>query len=126
MTESWGKGFKISVIDDSLDFSTAFIMHLKQSGFKGEAHYYPSGRAFFAHTSLDEDFIVSDISMPEMSGFQVYHKLMEKGYDGGFMMCSGDMDLLEQSFSLSSEINIMIKPLDFTKVIERFKACLNH
>lgn len=125
MRESWGKGKRVVIIDDSIDFIQSTRLMIEKGGFIGEIHMFPSARSFFRIFEGHIDLLICDINMPVMDGFEVHDRLRGNGFKGCIILCSGDTNLLEKTFARNIDADILIKPLPVPETLEKIKKCLN-
>jgi len=116
---------KILLIDDELDDLFVLEQFLINAGF--EVKSFSSPREALRHYAngdpLSYDLVISDIRMPEINGFQLYHKL--KSINGNvkiiFATC---LEIIEEISTLLPEFKqeqLIQKPVEKEKFIEFVK-----
>jgi DNA-binding response OmpR family regulator len=73
----WSSRKKILVVDDEPDITFTLHAILQKSGFEVSSFNDPL-LALQSFKPLYYDLVILDIKIPEMNGFELYHKLKEK------------------------------------------------
>jgi CheY-like chemotaxis protein len=79
---------RILIVDDNEDSAESMAMFLRMSGH--EVTTVPEGREAIASAqSLSPNFILVDIGLPDMSGYEVCRNLRLQGYRGRMIAITG-------------------------------------
>ena len=122
--QTWGKEATIALIDDSLTFWGIVKKALMKSSFDGHIACYPFARAFYDMCVPFPDVVVCDLSMPGDDGWDILKWLKDRDFDGHFILCTGDSELFEDSFSVQRDVDFIIKPFEPSLFIGKIKECL--
>ncbi len=76
---------KILIVDDDPDITTSFSLSLKDTGLFEVETYNDSVEALSNFKANSYDFVLLDIKMPNMSGFELYDKIRK--LDGRVKVC---------------------------------------
>jgi CheY-like chemotaxis protein len=116
---------KILLIDDELDDLFVLEKFLTIAGFKVKS--FTSAREALRHYAngdpLSYDLVISDIRMPEINGFQLYHKLRAINYNVKIIFATG-LEIIEETSALLPEFKkeqLIQKPVEKEKFIEIVK-----
>jgi two-component system, OmpR family, response regulator ChvI len=119
---------KILVVDDDPDITNTFTIGLEDTGLFAVEAYNDSVEALSNFQPNLYDFILLDIKMPGMSGFELYDKI--KKLDSKVKVCfisayDPYSDELKEEF-LSLKIECFIpKPIQIKELVERIKVELS-
>jgi len=122
--KSWGEGFSMVLIEDSIDSMILVKQALKMSGFDGQLDCYPFGRAYFEKHDGAPDLILCDLNLHGENGFEIYQHLERDGYDKHFILWTGNTYYLEESGAHNFDLDVIIKPIQPRELVEKIKACL--
>ena len=116
---------KILLIDDELDDLFVLEQFLITAGF--EVKSFSSPREALRHYAngdpLSYDLVISDIRMPEINGFQLYHKLRAIN-DNVKIIFATCLEIVEETSTLLPEFkpeHLIQKPVEKEKFIEIVK-----
>lgn len=85
-------GPKVLIVDDDADVARAFVRILTRAGY-GTA-VASNGRAALRHIEEDAfDVVLSDVSMPEMGGFELLTEVFRRDPDLPVILITGGMPL---------------------------------
>jgi CheY-like chemotaxis protein len=120
---------KILLIDDELDDLFVLEKFLINAGF--EVKSFSSPREALRHYAnidpLSYDLVISDIRMPEINGFQLYHKLRAIN-DKVKIIFATCLEIVEETSALLPEFkpeHLVQKPIEKDKFIEIVKKNMN-
>jgi DNA-binding response OmpR family regulator len=119
---------KILIVDDDPDITDTFSIGLEDTGLFEVKTYNDSVEALSKFQSNLYDFMLLDIKMPGMSGFELYDKIRK--LDSKVKVCfisayDPYSDELKEEF-LSSKIECFIpKPIQIKELVERIKVELS-
>ena len=119
---------KILIVDDDPDITNTFSIGLEDTGLFAVETYNDSVEALSNFQPNLYDFILLDIKMPGMSGFELYDKI--KKLDSKVKVCfisayDPYSDELKEEF-LSLKIECFIpKPIQIKELVERIKVELS-
>jgi len=119
---------KILIVDDDPDITTSFSLGLEDTGSFEVKTYNDSKEALSNFEPHWYDFILLDIKMPKMSGFELYDKI--KKLDSRAKVCfisafDPYSDELKEEF-LSSKIECFIpKPIRMEELVKRIEVELS-
>jgi DNA-binding response OmpR family regulator len=119
---------KILIVDDDPDITNTFTIGLEDTGLFAVEAYNDSVEALSNFQPNLYDFILLDIKMPGMSGFELYNKI--KKLDSKVKVCfisayDPYSDELKEEF-LSLKIECFIpKPIQIKELVERIKVELS-
>lgn len=119
---------KILVVDDDPDITNTFTIGLEDTGLFAVETYNDSVEALSNFQPNAYDFILLDIKMPGMGGFELYDKI--KKLDSEVKVCfisayDPYSDELKEEF-LSLKIECFIpKPIQIKELVERIKVELS-
>jgi DNA-binding response OmpR family regulator len=119
---------KILLVDDDLDITDTFSIGLEDTGLFEVETYNDSIEALSNFKPYLYDFILLDIKMPKMSGFELCDKI--KKLDGNVKVCfisafDPYSDELKEEF-LSLKVECFIpKPIQIKELIERIHVELS-
>ena len=119
---------KILIVDDDPDITNVFTVGLEDTGSFVVETYNDSVEALSNFRPYLYDFILLDIKMPKMSGFELYDRI--KKVDSKVKVCFISAfdpysdELREQFLSLKIECFIP-KPIQIKELVERIKVELS-
>jgi PAS domain S-box-containing protein len=103
----------IMVVDDDESIRSSSQALLEDFGYLVKAHV-DGTRAFdeFQKNPLEFDLILTDMTMPEMTGYQLAKKILELKPDQKIIMCTGHSDGIDRDKALSCGIKAYVtKPM---------------
>ena len=116
---------KILIVDDDPDITTSFSLSLKDTGLFEVETYNDSVEALSNFKANSYDFVLLDIKMPNMSGFELYDKIRK--LDGRVKVCfisafdPNSDELRDQFLSLKIECFIP-KPIQIKELVKRIET----
>jgi YesN/AraC family two-component response regulator len=118
----------LMVEDEAITLEFLFItLAKKYPGFK--LYQALDGKAglelFKTHTP---DIVITDLSMPEISGVQMAEKIREIKPDTKFIIITGNMEKLSGEVSVENESafeNYISKPVDFLDLFTAIEKCVD-
>ena len=119
---------KILIVDDDPDITNTFSIGLEDTSLFAVETYNDSDEALSNLQPNLYDFVLLDIKMPKMSGFELYDKI--KKLDSKVKVCfisayDPYSDELKEEF-LSLKIECFIpKPIQIKELVERIKVELS-
>jgi DNA-binding response OmpR family regulator len=119
---------KILIVDDDPDITNTFSIGLEDTGLFAVETYNDSVEALSNFQPNLYNFVLLDIKMPKMSGFELYDKI--KKLDSKAKVCfisayDPYSDELKEEF-LSLKIECFIpKPIQIKELVERIKVELS-
>jgi two-component system, OmpR family, response regulator ChvI len=116
---------KILLVDDDPDITTSFSLSLEDTGLFEVETYNDSVKALSNFKANSYDFVLLDIKMPNMSGFELYNKIRK--LDGRVKVCfisafdPNSDELRDQFLSLKIECFIP-KPIQIKELVKRIET----
>lgn len=116
---------KILLVDDDPDITTSFSLSLEDTGLFEVETYNDSVKALSNFKANSYDFVLLDIKMPNMSGFELYDKIRK--LDSRVKVCfisafDPNSDELRDHF-LSLTIDCLIpKPIQVRELVNRIET----
>jgi FixJ family two-component response regulator len=116
--------FTISVIDDDESYRTALVGLLHSLGY--EAHGFASGAEFIDRGGERScDCIISDFSMPKMSGLDLIQLLNSRGSTVPVIMVTGRTEPeLEAKAAAVGAVCLLMKPFEADALIGHLERVL--
>ena len=114
----------ISIVDDDLSFGDSMRRLLKSLGYP--VAVFASGAQFLASRELSATrCLVADIHMPEMTGVELYHYLVQSGYAIPTILVTAypDDQVRERMLSLGVECYLH-KPLEESALIDCLQSAV--
>ena len=115
---------KILVVDDEIRIARAIKQGLEQEGYAVDIAY--DGEDGYNAACADEyDAIILDVMMPGMNGYEVLHKLRDKGMKLPIMMLTAKNQSRDVVKGLDSGADdYLAKPFSFEVLCARLRALL--
>jgi DNA-binding response OmpR family regulator len=119
---------RILIVDDNPDITEPFSLALRNTGLFEVETYNDSEEALSNFTPYSYDFVLLDIKMPKMSGFELCDKI--KKLDSTVKVCfisafdPYSNELKEQFLSLKIECFIP-KPIEMNELVKRIQVELS-
>lgn len=116
---------KILLVDDDPDITTSFSLSLEDTGLFEVETYNDSVKALSNFKANSYDFVLLDIKMPNMSGFELYDKIRK--LDSRVKVCfisafdPNSDELRDQFLSLKIECFIP-KPIQIKELVKRIET----
>lgn len=117
-------GLRIMVVDDERAMGSMLVELLEMQG--AAPLFFENGKKALAHfqTHLDQiDLVLTDETMPELSGFSMAREMLKTRPDLPIVLCTGHSDYVDQGMALESGIGAFLnKPLDLAKLVQTIKT----
>jgi len=111
------KSYSILIIDDEPSIMQALSDILSQFGHTTfTAANGQQGVDIFSQHQHEVDLILSDLSMPNLNGYEVLTKVREIKPDIPFILISGHQDCAINDTVLNEKTRMMSKPFDYTQL----------
>jgi CheY-like chemotaxis protein len=121
-------GMKILVVDDEASIRQLFYEYLVSEGY--EVCLAENGKAALdqlRQINFAVDLILTDQTMPHMTGLELAQKLRDNGYDLPIVLCSGYSDSINDQVLKRLKIDSTIdKPVNLQSLNRLLKGLLNH
>jgi two-component system, OmpR family, alkaline phosphatase synthesis response regulator PhoP len=115
---------KVLIIEDDKDISKLLQIHLKDMGFEATA-VYNGKEGLLEATNTKYDFIILDIMLPEMDGFEVCRQLrMDKNHTPILMLTSKSEEIDKVVGLETGADDYMTKPFSIRELEARVKAIM--
>ena len=113
---------KILVAEDEDGVRRIFQLLLEKSGYRVQTAQ--DGKAAYTLYQQEKpDFLVSDINMPNMNGFELLAKIREKDKNLPAILVSGYWEY-KGRITEDPKVEYMLKPLDYQKLCKRIRHAL--
>ena len=116
----------IMIVDDEVSLTIYLAELLQQKGFKITSFTNSKEALDFFEVHSDEiDLVITDQSMPDLTGTEMSKKMMAFSEDMPVILCSGYSDGIDEN--VKSELNIRAyinKPIQSDKLLESIKSLL--
>lgn len=111
--ESRGNGEKILIVDDEPELGTVLCELLNAVGYNARSESN-SSRVLdnMDMINLDYQLLITDQTMPEVSGLELISQLRARQYDIPVILCSGYSDAIDQNSAVDLGISYLEKPVD--------------
>ncbi|MDB5350247.1 MAG: multi-sensor hybrid histidine kinase [Planctomycetota bacterium] len=118
-----GKGSRVLVVDDNEDTARGLVKLLKILGHEVETAFDGPSAIELAQSQRPE-FVLLDIGLPGMDGYQVAERLRAGGFaDTVIIAVSGYGEEAARKRSLEAGINHhLVKPVDYDRVVELIRG----
>ncbi len=117
---------KILVVDDEPAVERLFTLRFRKESRSGKVElvFAHSGSEALAYleenNSLELAFILADINMPQMNGFELLEKLRDRYPQKKIFMVTAYDDQLNRSRAIElGATEYLVKPIDFKKLKEK-------
>ncbi len=120
---------RILLIDDDTTLSQMYKLILEDLGYSVKAHASSiDALEAFNKNPDDYDLILTDMTMPKMTGFELARKVRSVNSEIPIILCSGYSDLYNEEKAKDVKINFFLhKPVNIEKIaITVSKALNNH
>lgn len=116
----------ISIVDDDRSFGDSMRRLIKSLGYS--AAVFASGRQFLVSRQMgDTVCLVADVHMPEMTGVELYHHLVERGQTIPTILVTAYPDERVKERMLSSGVECYLtKPLVEATLIDCLRSAVAH
>jgi DNA-binding response OmpR family regulator len=117
---------RILIVDDEVDITDSLKAGLTSQGFSVDAYNDPM--AALAHfKSKQYDFVILDIRMPKMSGFDLYREMVKLDWKTNYCFFTA-FDIHRSEFEkVFPDVNVrafLKKPLSPSQMVERLNLVL--
>jgi DNA-binding response OmpR family regulator len=117
----------ILIVDDEVDITDSLKTGLTSHGFSVDAYNDPTA-ALANFKSKQYDFVILDIRMPKMTGFDVYREMVK--FDGKTNYCFFTaFDIHHSEFEkVFPDVNVrafLKKPITPSQMVERLNVVMN-
>lgn len=106
---------KIIVIDDEEDIATILTQLLKRHGHE-VIFCHDSNKAVELIIDSNPDVVLSDLSMPNLNGVQIFDKL-KNSWKGVFIILTGDTNTDVEEIYKYGINRVLFKPNDLLRII---------
>ena len=117
----------IMIVDDEVALTTYLSEFLKQQGFKVSAFNDSKEALDYFESHIDEvDLIITDQTMPDITGLELSEKIQANSVDTPIILCSGYSDDITEKVKPNYNISAyMDKPIQSEQLIEMVVSLLN-
>jgi CheY-like chemotaxis protein len=121
---------RILVVDDEPDNTSIFSMSLEDGGFEVDAFTDPIlALTTFRSGHKKYDFLVLDIKMPDMNGFELYEEMrkIDNQVKACFLTAFGEGYTQEfgRRFPASTNVSFIRKPIRVDDLVEKVNKMVN-
>lgn len=115
---------KILVVDDEPDNTSIFSMSLEDGGFEVDAFTDPLlALSMFKSSRKRYDYLVLDIKMPDMNGFELYEEIrkIDNKVKACFLTAFGEgyTEEFVKRFPTSTNVSFMRKPIRVDDLVKK-------
>ena len=119
-----GKKLRVSVVDDEVLIASSFAMVLCNQGF--DANFFTEAlQAFQAARYYAPDLLISEVSMPVLSGIELAIKVQKQCPNCKVLLLSGQpdtTDLLTASRANGHTFDVLPKPIHPTHLLREIQG----
>lgn len=126
--EMEARPLRVLVVDDDPDMVSSMARVLGQRGFE-VACANDGKEAVAKNGSWKPDAVIMDVRMPRMNGIEACLKL-QRARDVLVILMTGFADALDEAnesifaaADRTGKVEIMMKPLDIDRIIQRIRSC---
>ena len=121
---------KILVVDDEPDNTSIFSMSLEDGGFEVDAFTDPLlALSLFKSGHKRCDYLVLDIKMPDMNGFELYEEIrkIDNKVKACFLTAFGEgyTEEFGRRFPTSTNVSFMRKPIRVDDLVKKVNKMVN-
>lgn len=121
---------KILVVDDEPDNTSIFSMSLEDGGFEVDAFTDPLlALSMFKSDHKRYDYLVLDIKMPDMNGFELYEEIrkIDNKVKACFLTAFGEgyTEEFGRRFPTSTNVSFMRKPIRVDDLVKEVNKMVN-
>lgn len=111
------------IVDDEEAILEILTEVISEEGYKVEGHLSPlSALEAFRSDPHGYDYLVTDNTMPEMSGVELVNAIHETNSGVPVIICSGNPDQIDSGLlRYPGKVRIMSKPLDIPQLIDQLR-----
>ena len=126
-SNSDNKDKTILLIDDETLITQYLTVVLKNNGYKVTTYNNPvEGLEYFRNNSDKVDIVISDQTMPELTGIELAKNILQSEYDMPFILCSGYSDFSNESSDTDVGVDVFLnKPFDEKVLLKHISQLLD-
>ena len=124
---SKSKDITILLIDDETLITQYLTILLEDNGYKVITYNDPvKGLDYFRNNSDNVDVVISDQTMPELTGLELAKSIFHSEYDVPFILCSGYSDFTIESSETDIGVDVFLKkPFDEKVLLQHISQLLD-
>ena len=117
----------ILLIDDEVLITQYLTVVLNNNGYKVTTYNNPvEGLDYFRKNSDEIDIIISDQTMPELTGIELAKNILQSEYDVPFILCSGYSDFTIETSDTDTGVDVLLnKPFDEKILLQHISQLLD-
>ena len=117
----------ILLIDDETLITQYLTIVLENNGYKVITYNDPiKGLDYFKNNSVSVDVVISDQTMPDLTGLELAKSILQSEYDIPFILCSGYSDFIIESSETDIGVDVFLKkPFDEKVLIQHISQLLD-
>ena len=117
--------FRILVVEDDHELNRTICMFLNQNGYQAVGCHTVQQAYDAMYGGEAFDLIVSDLMMPQISGFEFVQTVRQQNQEIPFLVVTAREDFQAKQRSFRSGIDdYMVKPIDLEELLLRIQALL--
>lgn len=119
---------RILLVDDEQPLLKILQVSLKRLGYQVTS-FTSSQEAFiyFSENSKDIDVVVTDMTMPELTGMDLIRSMLEVKPNQKTILCTGFSESIDEKSALAQGVNsFVLKPVIGKQVAQQIREVLNH
>ena len=126
-SNSKNKDITILLIDDETLITQYLTIVLENNGYKVITYNDPiEGLDYFRNNSDNVDVVISDQTMPELTGLELAKSILQSEYDVPFILCSGYSDFTIESSETDIGVDVFLKkPFDDKVLLQHISQLLD-
>jgi PAS domain S-box-containing protein len=119
---------RVLLVDDAVYNARSFELVLREIGYDMTIHTSSSDALEeFRNNPMGFDVVVTDLTMPTLTGIDLSQKLMEIRSDIPIILMTGDSDVIDEEKVKSIGIKeLMLKPIDIVALAENIAKFKDH
>src|SRR5260221_165270 len=121
------KSLLVFVVDDETLVADTLGMVLRKHGFDAHSFDMPAA-ALQSALAMEPDLLISDVIMPELSGFELAQRMLERCPDCKVLLFSGNpatTELVEAANARGQVFEMIAKPVHPATMLEKIRALMN-
>ena len=117
----------ILLIDDEILITQYLTIVLENNGYKVTTYNDPvEGLDYIKNNSGNIDIIISDQTMPELTGVELAKQILQTGYDIPFILCSGYSDFSIDASDTKAGVDVFLnKPFNEKVLLQHISQLLD-
>ncbi len=121
------RGKKILIIDDEFLITNYLTDLLSDEGYKVNSYNNSvKGLDYFKKHTHEIDLIITDQTMPELTGLELAININESGYELPIILCTGYSDFAKEAMDVNHGIDVfMNKPFNDDLLLQQISRLLN-